>query len=43
MGILNSAPEDPSPYISGTIYDGLRSVEARSGALFDSPTNRDEA
>lgn len=31
MGILNSAPENPSPYISVTIDDGLPSVGARSG------------
>ena len=31
MGILNSAPENPSQYISVTIDDGLPSVEARSG------------
>lgn len=29
MGFLNSAPENPSPYISVTVDDGLPSIEAR--------------
>jgi hypothetical protein len=31
MGILNSAPENLSQYISVTISDGLPSAEARFG------------